>query len=584
MIRDLATDFRTGTVDDAKIRRCQAEGFETFRLATDARPNLLRNLVRLDDEFLKRTKIAVDRSKHAGRRVGREWGARGSKNITKTDADDSWATRDDLQPFNEACTKWCSETFFPDALSRIHMVCNFVRLYDRLRDITGLKFDICFKGGVMMRLILLEFLKDLPSEARDKALAYCSEHRALSISDFDFEIVPRDHDPPEHMIHRFFALDFAVLLWFQRRLQLDLEKRDGQERRDAASLLNLDWNVEKRRKALHEALQLVADGISDKSHPMYAAHIDRVVVQSSDPSPPKGYSTKSGKATPDRRDNVVVFDCDDAKKCVVPAERYFDALAVPGIPARSGGSFLYATLNSYIGEDAERTSSSHRLGLFHLARIKHGFVVYYTTHKGAKRCDRLGGELIDLSQSHGASRDELRRDLYRSVSRPYRSYPILGVDASTVQLRSYSVEGFVADLRLQIHANDTPPWCGDARKMSKRIVRYVAFFFAHVLGPHVPGSRAKKRAALGRAVEATSSLKALRNASPTSVAAVNAFVERERATVGEKKGSENGIVAYLKSVHGHLAFLVSLLDVEEGDTIILVKQYFRGFRMFDRKI
>eukprot|EP00966_Prymnesium_polylepis_P181151 4195988-Prymnesium_polylepis.1 len=92
---------------------------------------------------------------------------------------------------------------------------------------------------------------------------------------------------------------------------------------------------------------------------------------------------------------------------------------------------LEANKSTYIGDEkkeGEAIRSEYLRGVFHLARIKHSFVVYYTTRPGKKCCDRLGGEMIDLSQSHSIQRDMMKRAMYDTLKNPYREYPILGVD------------------------------------------------------------------------------------------------------------------------------------------------------------
>ena len=202
-----------------------------------------------------------------------------------------------------------------------------------------------------------------------------------------------------------------------------------------------------------------------------------------------------------------------------------------GVPSTSGGNRFYATLNTYIGEGVQETRADHLRGVFHLSRIKHSFVVYYTTRTGAKCCDRLGGEMIDLSQSHGIQRDELRRALYAAVPHPYTEYPILGVDPREVVLRSYSVEGFLFDHMTMIHHTEEEPW--NVNKKEKRIARYVGFLVAHVLSPTVEGSYATKMRALHSLVERMSSLERLLRspALRTGVGPVDRFAARERRSL-----------------------------------------------------
>ena len=124
--------------------------------ASPSTTNDLRNMAR-----------DVRRSRDAGRRIGVDWMPRDARVVEKKEeSDDHWVTNEQLRPLNDVCTKWCTRVYFPDAFARVNMVANVIRLYDRLRDVSGLRFNIVFKGGVMIRLVLLEFLNDLPLEAR----------------------------------------------------------------------------------------------------------------------------------------------------------------------------------------------------------------------------------------------------------------------------------------------------------------------------------------------------------------------------------------------------------------------------------
>jgi hypothetical protein len=575
MLSSLADDFlNCDRTDRQELLHARKHPFRTFELqsAVGVRPSVLRYVLPLNDTFLKATKASISKSIKAGQRIGRDWMAGSETRIeTKEDSDESWVSSDDLRPLNDVCTKWCSKTFFPDAFSRVNMVANVSRLYSRLRDLTNLKFDICFKGGVMMRLVLLEFLHNFAIEGRVKAEKYMSEFHALSLSDFDFEIVPHNHDSDESMILRFLSLDYAVLLWLMSRMQEEFFRPIHSK----SGLLYMKWDHDDKAEVLKCRLQEEIDGF-EKSHPLYKAKVDRVVLQNADPSPPKGYKSKEGNETTSPRRNVVIYKCDGAT-CVLPASEYFAALGAKGIPTRAG-QHLYCTLNTFIGEGEEKKRKGHQLGLFHLSRIKHGFVMYYTTAKGEKRCDRLGGEMIDLSQSHGTRHDQKRKDLYARVSHPYTSYSILGVDRQVVTLHSYSAHGFMMDLKSQLHNDADVPWESGSSKVSKRMLRYVAFLFLYVLGPYVPGSMAKKMIAFKHVAASTASVETLLAFQPTTVAALNGFVAQEIDTLRGAGKITSKIRAYVKTLHKHLSTLVACVEqpyrlyVDTGEADVAASQ------------
>ena len=271
----LLRDARRGVVDEALLERIRKDPYKAFNLkeSVGVRPSVLRYVLPLDDEFLKRMVRALKLSQAVGLRMGREWKPRQANAIlTKDASDDHWATYEQLEPFNDACTKWCTATYFPDAFSRVNMVANVLRLYDRLRDVSGgLRFRIVFKGGVMIRLVLLEFFQNLPPSARRAVREHME--RALSMSDFDFEIVPENHAPSADHVHRFFTLDYAVLLWLQREMEREVS-RPPQD----SGLLYLRWDAAEQEEELRSRLQAVADAVTDPTSPFRGARIDRVVL------------------------------------------------------------------------------------------------------------------------------------------------------------------------------------------------------------------------------------------------------------------------------------------------------------------
>lgn len=568
------------------------EPYEAFHLAEAEkyRRPVLDYELPLDDAFLKRMGREARASTNAGKRMGREWVPCDKKDIVpKTEADQAWADHTHLRLLNDVCTRWCTEKYFPNASARVNMVINTTRLYNRLAALNpAFKFRILFKGGVMIRLLLLEFCNSL-THARLRAKDFMRDNKILSVSDFDFEISLEDHHASDDTVHRFVSMDYAVLLHLQERMQMEIEAhRPG--------LLFLDWDTANGMETLRAYLQDAVDGVDDEAHAFYKATIDRVFLGDTPDKPPKGYRTVSGAATPAPRANVFIFQHGGVAS-VLTAEDGFRGLGFTGVPTRSGGRRLYATCNSYIGETSEAapTNPEFHRGVFHLARIKHAFVVYYTTRFGAKRCDRLGGEMIDLSQSHGVRLDEGKRALYHNVPAPYRAYPIIGVRG--VRLHSYTMEGFVFDHMAMLHHTNVP--CFEANKVEKRLARYVSFLVAHVAGPLVKGSPARKMRALEHFRDTTSSLSALLDASTrTSIPAVDRAIARERRSLQRAPRVKGA--AYLRVLHGHLRSLCALLrraaepprDTELDPNLLLNLQRFvfktptaseyRNFKTYDQ--
>ena len=171
--------------------------------------------------------------------------------------------------------------------------------------------------------------------------------------------------------------------------------------------------------------------------------------------PPPGYRTRAGRRAPAPRRNIAVFREPPAEGAP-PTEwsvRVADAAAllaeagVRGAAARDvgAGEHFYTSLNFDIGEGEPRQQPRHLLSRFHLARIEHAFVVYYRTRGGERRCDRLAGEIVDVSLGHPD--DEAHRAVAAELgggAHPYHAdYPILSVDPALVRLRSYTPRAFL---------------------------------------------------------------------------------------------------------------------------------------------
>ena len=574
MLNAIVRDFRNGVVDEEKIRKAQMNPFKEFRLdtAVGVRPSVLKYKMKIDDSYLKRVCEDVYASPFTKKRVGREWRPRNESAIrSKQSEEDLWATFEDIRPLNDVCTKWCTNKYFPDAFARVNMIANTIRLYDRLSTVNRFsKANIIFKGGVMIRLVLLEFLNDFPLEARMSATQYMNEYKALSISDFDFEMISKDHNQNDGDVHRQTLLHYSVLLWLQREMQREMEGGKG-------GLLTLGWDEDKGRKELKKMLQTAMDEMEDG--PFKGCKVDHVFLSDTADNSPLGYKTKSGKSNPPPRRNTLIFDCDDTR-CVLPASSAFSEFGVRGVPSKSGGGKVYSTLNSYIGDGTELSRKGHLNSIFHLSRIKHAFLIYYTTRTGEKRCDRLGGEMIDLSQSHGVSKDMVRALMYKKVQQPYKEYPILGVDTADVVLRSYSVEGFLFDHMKMIHHEEELPW--EIEKKDKRMVRYVCFLFAHVLSPNVDGSHSRKMNAIEKLSNFLSSIDSLLSSPPlrTGIQPVDSFAARERMSVFSSRSSKKSITNYPSALSKHISSLHKRLTAHDPSNTVLDYNIYRNMQKF----
>lgn len=546
LVDDLA---RTGTFDIGRARRVLRDAHAAFHLdeATQTRPQLLRYVLPLDDAFLKRAARSVGNSKVAGARVGHEWTPRTKNAIEPRDEDDSWVDRDDLRVLDDVCTKFCTNTFFPDAFARLNMILNVVRLYERLAAVGDLPFKIIFKGGVMLRLVLLQFWAD--QTTHHDAVDYLAAQNAISMGDFDFEIVPDAHHLSDDVKHRFVLLNYFVLTWLQRQMEEELEGKRP------PGLLDLGWDAESARADLHRRLQAEIDEIDDVDHQLKGARVDAVFIGGAPSDPPKGHTTKNGRRVPKPRRNLFVFKCEDGETCVTDAKHVVEASGLTDYTSR--GTRLYATCNTYIAED-DLNAPVQRAGqlrpMFHLSRIKHTFTLYYTTRDGKKRCDRLAGEMVDLSM--GDPLDEIRAWKHKILGKEsYRFYPIVGVPRSMVQLRSYSPHTFLLDHEQMLHLRETPPW--EVPKYSKRVVRYAACLIVAVAELEDVDVSSKVRALRALVDYTGDAERVLRGRMrATGIEMIDHFALKEHECTAD--GARGKWRAYLKTVHTHLKTLVDL--------------------------
>jgi len=565
----LVQAYREGSIDMERLRELQTNDLKTFQLekSVGIRPNPIPGQLNVDVSFLKRMVRNIHRSTVAGKRLGHEWNPTSRRVVNNKRADDDTSFGvDDLKGLNDVCTKWCTHTFFPDTSSRLSFVSSVFKMYTTLsNEFKELKFDLVFKGGVIMRLIILEFVQNFSIHERVAAEEYLKAEKAVSFSDFDFEIVPHNHSPRQDLIIRLFSLYWALLLWL--RNQMDVFSY----RRKANPLFNISWDEKDSISVLKQHLQKEVDGYDD-GHPLSGATIDHVVRGCYDSDPPRGYKTSSGKPTQSKRDNVFIFTRrGETEKSIMSACDYFTELDVPGVPCDYPRDF-YCTMNTFIGEDTERERPEQLKSVFHLCRIKQGFVVYLTTKAGEKRCERLGGEMLDLSQSNGTRTDEMRRYIYSNVKAPYREYYMIG---SEFHIRSYSSNGLLHDLRVQIHFQDKPPFesmAAGTSKIRKRLLRYLLFMVIYTLGPFVDHSFQYKVQQMHKLLTTTSSVDHLYRHSQSRVAPIDEFVLQEQHTL-RLPGSTKKKQAYLASIHRHLKVIYTLITGESRSKETLDERY-----------
>ena len=520
---------------------------------SDPFPSVLTYQLSTPDELFRSLNEEVSRSSRSGLRVGLGWLPSDKLSIRNTDSDDAWIKREDLKSLDDVCTKFCTHKFFPHATSRINMVGNVIRVYLHLAKETGLKFTIVFKGGVMLRLVLLQFWRSFPDIASHDAIQYLHTEKAIGFGDFDFEIVPDDHHLAPYLMYQYLYVNTFALIWLQRQLVKDMASGES-------NMLTVGWDRTEAEEDLKKRVQAEVDGLPT-THPMHKAKVQRMVLGSRVASPPKGFTTRSGKPSPDQRTNLFIFACPDASTCVCEASAIGHELGLTqGLLRRcgavgGGNDFLYTTCNMHINESPDPLKRKLELNPhFHLSRIKHTFTMYYTTKDGTKRCDRLAGEMLDLSMSH--PHDEIQKWKYDNigVSNAYRDYPIVGV--KRVQFRSYSPQHFLKDHEQMVHRKDTPPW--KVPKYAKRIVRYIAFLFVVVLSEETSFSLHDRVRGLLRLLRYVHTDMTQPFHPPTGIRTVDHFANVEHQSIVHDTATQKEVDEYRKTVRTHMTRMTNI--------------------------
>lgn len=568
-IKKLRDEFlRGGAGDEEHMHKARVDTVGTYHLqrAVGVRTNVMRVEYPIDHGRLRQVREAVWNAPLSAKRLGDAWTPRTTQPIRKVEQ--NWASHVDLLPLNDVCTGFCTDMYFPRSFERATMVMNVLRLFSEVNR-HGER-GVMFKGGVALRFIVLEFLHCLPVEARIRAVEYMRRNGALGVSDFDFEIVrPQGREGTDADTQRIMLENFAVLLWFMRTLSLEVRARQGGGASlQSQRLLNTRWRHDSVRDDLHRRLQAAVDKL-DEGHVLHGSRIDHVVLGDDVPDAMyekvNGHRSKDGSWRPKRRDSVAVFKC-NRERCAVRARDLFEELGLPGVDSGCASPF-YATCNLFIGEDefATRKYGEQKGTIFHLTRIKHAFVVYYTTASKERRCDRLAGEMVDLSMTD--RRDEFRAFMYDSVRRSgvemYQDYLMMGVPGPG--MKSLSSHGFLYDLEKMLHYESERLFEGGP-KYAKRVLRYLTFLIIVTLGPLTAGTQAKKYAALHALVRHTSSVALLLNGPPlyTGVPPVDYYAARERKTLLEmsQRSDASKVEAYVATLHRHAQAMVPLVTAD----------------------
>ena len=575
-IRDLVKQFRARRGVTEQQRRGFEDAFDRFRLRDGVHTTQLRFQIPLDVPMYREIRDAVYRSQRSGKRLGEEWMPENAGVIRKRTDDDRWESREDMRVLDDVCTRFMAKKFFPDAFIRINMTVNMIRMYDTIAKELRLPYKIVFKGGVMMRLLVLEFLHDLHVSVRHEAIDYLSqEQQAVGVSDFDFEIVPDDRNQSASETYRQVIVNSLFLLWLRKYLEegiilkghTDVDKYDTSHH-----LMNTAWDYAESEYELRDMLQKEVESLPS-DHALAGVRIDHVHIVHPERRPPQlEHRTRFERREPTARENLYIFKRSVADGLrqevhVAPADEVLRTLDVSKKLrehlAPSMGA-LYCTCNQHIGEHEPRAHSLSMSGNFHLSRIKHAFYMYYTTRDGKRRIDRLAGEVVDLSQSHYGALDERKGHIYQDHPHPWTVYPILEVPGQSI--RSYTLPALLHDIQDVLHHGEVVPWMN--RKVSKRLVRYCVVLAMVVYSQ--PLARSEKHASLRTLLAYLDDSTRVRREKMrrTKVAVVNDFADHEHTSLKTHCRSANAascseVRTYYASMRRHLAKMLDLMMRDE---------------------
>lgn len=500
VVGELVKQFREGRGVTEAQRKRLTDSYNYFQLSNNARHSQLRFQIPLDIDMFREINEVIRKSPLAAKRIGEGWVPQNAEVIRKRTDDDRWVSREDIRVLDDVCTRFMTRKFFPDAFIRINMTVNMIRMYDTIARECDLPYKIVFKGGVMMRLIILEFLHDLHVNVRHEAIDYLSqEQRAVGVSDFDFEIIPENRPQTPSETYRQVIANSLYLLWLRKYVEEGIIVKghtEGDRYDTTHHLMNTAWDYAESEYELRDMLQEEVDTLPS-DHVLSGIRVDHVHIVHPERRPPQlEHRTRFDRRVPSTRENLFIFKKNSGMQQEVHVAPAYEVLRTLGVPKRLNEYLspsmgcLYCTSNFHIGEHEHPMHDLSMVGNFHLSRIKHAFYMYYTTKDGKRRIDRLAGEVVDLSQSHYGPLDQRKQHMYQDHPHPWTEYPILEVPGQVI--RSYTLPALLHDIQDVLHHGEEMPWRN--RKVSKRLVRYCVVLIIVTFAQHI--SRTEKENAI----------------------------------------------------------------------------------------
>jgi hypothetical protein len=395
-------------------------------------------------------------------------------------------------------TKFVTQNFFPHDqgptafLAYIiqmfnHFISEYIIEYNNKHKTPIEKDEIIFmyKGGNVVRMILLQYLKHLPSKiARNIDLDY---GRYMSRSDADFQIMINPNHPDYENIY----VDMGYLSYNV----LELIKQEFEQQLYTGTYFTypkLSPNVKEQILGRYFGdLEAVIAASNRKGGPLYA--IDYLIcgdTVAKSPMPrislkefPMGHQATESEwtAVSNPRFHSFVFKFNPKK----PTSQRRNLFITPGsntstkvyVIGQQNKSIFYNSLNTAIMYASEL--HPELVTQFTLARMKISVMTIFTSSTAAKECGYISvpGELIDVAIPHRKSY-ELHHLMGHSRENKIPSHitPYVFQDANySFNFNTYTTQALLENFEKMLFVEHATPW--SEKKYEKHLVRYMMLTF-----------------------------------------------------------------------------------------------------------
>ena len=404
---------------------------------------------------------------------------------------------------NDIATDFITLYFFGTVETRLQFINLVVTTFDlflsELKEQDKLLFSeknitLMFKGGVTLRLILRDLLKNFSGDL-EQIIVY-KLRKYIKISDYDFEMVSRKDlfDMDTNTISKFNLLTYLVVLAIRNYLL--------QHKLTFFNFFRLKASEQRRKvRKLKRRFQKIIDNIKNPDNPYANVTIEHLQyggdcadlsfgqfdtnLSSRKKRNLRNFPLKRGDAlSACRTDFALVVNpsvyTDKSSVCFITAQKLLKAYNIKNstllnlpLQSRVRGSRFYATHNPLIyGEQGSNVI------MFNLNRIKYDFTIYCKKNGNLFR-DSVVGEILDLS--HAGTDDRRKRSDDVFPSNKLRLYNFFGYN---LDFKSYSLQGFFDDLSSILFVEtEWEPWA--EVKYKKRIYRLIYVCVLHFFSVYV---------------------------------------------------------------------------------------------------